>query len=211
MNQIARAVADYIFSYPRFTYASYRISLLTKPIVSMFGGKHISSESPYYQSAFQLSYTLAQYNMSILSGGGPGIMEAAVCGATQINAKNALGIGVHGIDEEHELECKGSMIFVSDFSMRKHFLIYYSQAFVIFPGGIGTVDEFFDVLNLIKVQKLDPAPIILFDKVFWKPLVQLLNYLVDQGLVYPEVLEYIKISDDIPWIVDVLVSRMHRQ
>lgn len=209
MNKIARGLADYFFSYPRFIYASYRISNLAQPIISIFGGKNINPGSSYYQAAFQLSQRLAQHDMSILSGGGPGIMEAAVCGAAQVNTQNALGIGVHGVDEEHELSCKSSMIFVSDFAMRKHFLIYYSQAFILFPGGVGTVDELFELLNLIKVKKLDQVPIILFDKEFWEPLIQLLRYLVEQRLVYQEVLEYIKVSHDIDWIVDALVSQLN--
>jgi uncharacterized protein (TIGR00730 family) len=209
MNKIFLNALDYILSIPRFLYNSFRLNSLKKPYVAIFGGKHVGVRDPYYQAAYDISVMFAQQNFSILSGGGPGIMDAAVCGAFKTN-HCALGVEVRGIDEGYILSCKGPRIYNSSFAMRKHFLISYSSAFVIFPGGIGTLDEFFEVLNLMKVKQIDCVPIILYDSVFWRPLIDLLTHLVNQKLVYQEILEYVKVSDDLNGIVQYIVSQSEK-
>ena len=156
---------------PRLLYNYWCLSQLKQPLITVFGGKRVTQGSKYYNDAYQLSAILAQRGYSILTGGGAGIMEAALCGAMTIDGeRQALGIGVRGVDVDYSPVCKQHLMFCSTFTDRKRLLINYSQAIIVFPGGYGSVDELLEVFNLIKLNKIKKVPVILYDSSFWSGL-----------------------------------------
>ncbi|MFM7386994.1 MAG: TIGR00730 family Rossman fold protein [Bacteroidota bacterium] len=141
------------------------------PCVSIFGSARTKEENPYYKESVALAEKLAQRGYGIISGGGPGIMEAANKGAQQgKGASVGLNIDLpfeqnHNpyIDPQHNLE-------FDYFFVRKVIFVKYSQAFVIMPGGFGTLDEFFEALTLIQTKKIRRRPVVLFGSDYWKEL-----------------------------------------
>lgn len=141
------------------------------PCVSIFGSARTKEENPYYQESVALAEKLALRGYGIISGGGPGIMEAANKGAQQgKGASVGLNIDLpfeqnHNpyIDPQHNLE-------FDYFFVRKVIFVKYSQAFVIMPGGFGTLDEFFEAMTLIQTKKIRRRPVVLFGSDYWKGL-----------------------------------------
>lgn len=141
------------------------------PCVSIFGSARTKKENPYYTESVALAEKLAQRGYGIISGGGPGIMEAANKGAQQgKGASVGLNIDLpfeqnHNpyIDLQHNLE-------FDYFFVRKVIFVKYSQAFVIMPGGFGTLDEFFEAMTLIQTKKIRRRPVVLFGSDYWKGL-----------------------------------------
>ncbi len=141
------------------------------PCVSIFGSARTKEENPYYQESVALAEKLAIRGYGIISGGGPGIMEAANKGAQQgKGASVGLNIDLpfeqnHNpyIDPQHNLE-------FDYFFVRKVIFVKYSQAFVIMPGGFGTLDEFFEAMTLIQTKKIRRRPVVLFGSDYWKGL-----------------------------------------
>ncbi len=189
---------NYLLAYPRYLYGLYRISRLKKPIITIFGGKQADKDSKYYQQAFSFTGDLVKYDFSVLTGGGPGIMESALCGGVAQGKKDRmLGIGVQGVDVEFISSCGHETIFLGDFATRKWLLIAHSIGFVCFPGGIGTLDEIIEVLNLIKTKKLSRVPIVLIGKEYWQCIVDWLEYAVRQGFIAQEYADLLTVTDDL--------------
>jgi uncharacterized protein (TIGR00730 family) len=141
------------------------------PCVSIFGSARTKEENPYYKESVALAEKLSKRGYGIISGGGPGIMEAANKGAQQgKGASVGLNIDLpfeqnHNpyIDPQHNLE-------FDYFFVRKVIFVKYSQAFVIMPGGFGTLDEFFEAMTLIQTKKIRRRPVVLFGSDYWKGL-----------------------------------------
>ncbi len=197
--QIFLDLFQYLGNCPRYVYALWRIAQLQRPIVTVFGGKHASKDSPYYSLAYEFAALLAQHQFSVITGGGPGIMESALCGIKQhVKHKNRLlGIGVKGVDVAFESRCAAETIFLSDFAARKWFLIRYSIAFVAFPGGIGTLDECAEVLNLIKTNRILPIPVILIGSTYWHPIITWIHAAIEQGFIDKEAVQSLVVTDDL--------------
>ena len=160
-----------------FMHGLYALHRMHTPIISIFGGKRAQPDGEDTKLAFQIAQKLAQKNYSIITGGGPGMMQAANCGAASAhqekppaNYRWTIGLGVSGVDNEFINPC-ARVIPTGYFFVRKWLLMYYSQAFVFLPGGIGTAEELFELLNLKKHKMIPQYPVILVDKTFWQPLV----------------------------------------
>ncbi len=187
----------------------WKIGHLPGPVVTIFGGSRLQMKSPYAAEAHELAGLLIQHNISIITGGGPGIMEAANCGATHAETKKttarSIGITVKGLEQEMFNMCAQEKMLVDYFFVRKWLMIQYADAFVFFPGGFGTLDEFGEAITLIQTKKIAGVPIILFGKDFWDPFVHWLrNSLLPQGLILKEDLENIKVTDDIDEAFELL-------
>ncbi|MFC1842811.1 LOG family protein [Candidatus Dependentiae bacterium] len=181
-----------------------KLSRLHKPVITIFGGAKEGKEGVYSKKAFALAKKFVEQDIPVLTGGGPGIMEAANCGAASVHGKDypeqkdTLGVAVTGIDTWFESTCYYSTLHVSYFFMRKWLLTRYSVGFVIFPGGIGTLDELFDVLNLMKHHRIPEFPVILIGKDYWKPLVSLLyDSGLKSGLIDERLANLFILTDDI--------------
>lgn len=151
-------------------YGAWRVSKLRKPVVSIFGGAQLSKDQIYFTQAHELAGRFVNQGISVLTGGGPGIMEAVSCGAEPPgpNKGKSIGIGVKDLGEGKN-PCVQEYFELNYFFARKWLLTQYSSAFIVFPGGFGTLDELSEVLTLIKTKKMARVPIILIGKEFWEP------------------------------------------
>ncbi len=176
------------------------------PAISVFGSARIGSESPYFVAARETGRKLAEAGYAVITGGGPGIMEAANQGALEAGG---CSIGLN-IELPHE---QGINAFVNlpmnfrYFFVRKLMFVKYAEGFVIFPGGFGTLDELFEALTLIQTGKLDDFPVVLYGKDFWDSLLDWIgNDLIDNRLIAPRDLDRLIVTDDIDEIVSTMLE-----
>lgn len=145
---------------------------LHQPIITFFGGMRAQENNGYAKIAYQLAYTLGSHNYSIITGGGPGMMHAANAGAADAHKCAphwTLGFTVKGVDDDYVNNCAKN-IQARYFFIRKWLLMRYSAQFVFLPGGIGTAEELFELLDLKKHGMVKTPPVILMDRAFWQPL-----------------------------------------
>lgn len=195
----------------QIVYGAWKISKLQQPVVSIFGGHLLQKkEHPYIQQAHQVAVLLVKNNISVLTGGGPGIMEAASFGVAQAktNGIRSMGIGVVGLKGEEGLNPYVQEGVILDyFFARKYLMINYAMGFIVFPGGVGTLDELCELLNLIQTEKREHAPVILVNVQFWAPFMALLKQANQQGLLLSTgALECITVTDDIQEAVHIFVE-----
>lgn len=149
---------------------------LEMPMITILGGSRVNLMAEHSQLAFELSRKLVQHGFSIVTGGGEGIMTAANCGAASVfphgheDGRRSLGVGLHFFNRGEVNPC-APVHKTRYFFVRKWFLFNYSSAFVFFPGGIGTADELFEVLNLICFKMIDAKIVILMGSAYWQPLI----------------------------------------
>ena len=142
------------------------------PCVSIFGSARTKPENPYYQTARDIAFLLTQKGYGVISGGGPGIMEAANKGAHE-GEGTSVGLNIELPFEQHSnpyIDHDKNINF-DYFFVRKVMFVKYSQGFVVMPGGFGTLDELFEALTLIQTDKIGRFPIILVGRKFWGGLV----------------------------------------
>lgn len=181
----------------QMVYGAWRISKLHEPIITIFGSSRMQSTTPYAQKAQELGQRFIDAGISILTGGGPGIMEAAVCHTKYGGKARSIGIGVRGVEERPNM-CATEYFELEYFFARKWLLTEFSSGFVIFPGGFGTLDEMAGVLTLIQTKKLKKVPMVLIGKEYWDPFVQwITTEALKHGAVLPEELEYFYVTDSL--------------
>ncbi len=143
--------------------------------VTFFGSSRLTPDSSHYHEAYRLSKRIAtELGYSIITGGGPGIMEAANKGAFDAGNKS-VGLNINIPHEQHTNDYMNDSIEFNYFFARKSVLNFAAEAYVFFPGGYGTLDELFGVLTLIQTRKIPRIPVILFGSDFWSPIVKVLN------------------------------------
>lgn len=168
------------------------------PSVSIFGSARLSPESPYYQLAIEVARHIAVKGFAIITGGGPGIMEAANKGAQEVKG-NSCGLAIdlpfeaepnHFIDPKYRLSFRY-------FFIRKVMFIRYAQGYVFLPGGVGTMDELYEALTLIQTQKIKPFPIYLMGKSYWEGLLKWMEEtMLGQGCISKEDFAMFTVTDD---------------
>lgn len=187
-------------------YGIIRVTSLPEPIVSIFGGARVSGKDPYFEKAHILGKMLVEANISVLTGGGPGIMEAASCGA--IVPKNShtriMGIGVRDLGEKPN-DCVQEHFELDYFFARKWLLSRFSSAFIVFPGGFGTLDELSEVLTLMQTERLPRVPIILFGVEFWQPFMDwLLEEAIKHNTIAQEDIKLFTLTDDMQHVLCII-------
>ena len=207
--------ANYLKVMPQLVIGAWKISRLPQPVVSVFGGSNLKKDSQYVAWAEELSRRLVAYEISVITGGGPGIMEAANCGAFRkdYHRVHTMGIGVRGVttvDHQEINPCVKDYVITDYFALRKYLLINYSYAYVVFPGGFGTMDELSDVLTQMQTKKIPVAPVILVGEEYWSTFMVWINRAVQEGLIPKEHVEYITLTDDIEKATTILVSYCER-
>ena len=172
------------------------------PAVTIFGSARVKEGDRYYEDARKLGYMLAKEGFSVITGGGPGIMEAANRGAYEAGG-NSIGLNIAlPIEQVPNQYAKVQLNFHYFFS-RKVMLIKYATSYVLFPGGYGTLDEFTEVLVLIQTKKLKPFPIFLYGSGYWSGLVDWMkNQLVKGGYVEEKDLKLFEVNDNLEDIVE---------
>ena len=141
------------------------------PCVSIFGSARTTEENPYYKLAEEIAYKLTQNGYGIITGGGPGIMEAANRGAKRGEGKSVgLNIELPFEQSANSFIDNDKLINFDYFFVRKVMFVKYAQGFIVLPGGVGTLDELFEAITLIQTQKIGRFPIVLVGKSYWEGL-----------------------------------------
>ncbi len=166
------------------------------PCVAVFGSARIKEDSIHYQNARKIGGGLANLGFTVITGGGPGIMEAANRGAKENNG-HSVGCNITLPKEQQPNPYLDKWFLCKYFFVRKVLMFKYADAFVIMPGGIGTLDEFFEALTLIQTRTILNFPIILFGKDFWEPLNPLFKSMIEAKTISPEDLNLILFTDSV--------------
>lgn len=178
------------------------------PCVSIFGSARLKEDSPYYQQAVKLSEMITDLGFGVITGGGPGIMEAGNRGAKNKHGKS-VGLCINLPFEEaanpyvdHKYQIDFDYFFA-----RKVMFIKYAQSFVVFPGGFGTLDELFESLTLIQTKKINRFPVVLIGTEFWGGLVEWIKHtLVSNGTISVKDLDLFHVTDDLDEAVNIITS-----
>ena len=167
-----------------------------KHAVSIFGSARTEPDDPYYQKAETLARLLAEKGFGVITGGGPGIMEAANKGAAEAGGQS-VGMNIRLPLEQKPNPYANISIDYKYFFIRKVMFVKYAMAYVILPGGFGTMDELFEALTLIQTKRIKPFPVILMGSEYWKGLVDWLRKtMLRDNKISPEDLELFQIIDD---------------
>ena len=187
------------------------VDALDRPAVSIFGSSRVTEDSDVYVAAREVGRCFAQAGFAVVTGGGPGVMEAANRGARD---GGGLSVGFN-IKLPHEQVgnpyCDVSLTF-KHFYARKTMFVKAAEGFVIFPGGFGTLDELFESLTLIQTGKVLHFPVILFDTAYWQPLLDLIrDRLLADGMISPEDFALLTVTDDPQEVVRMVLAVVSRQ
>ncbi|MFD1061663.1 TIGR00730 family Rossman fold protein [Winogradskyella litorisediminis] len=176
------------------------------PCVSIFGSARTKPDHEYYKLAEEVAQKIVDSGYGVITGGGPGIMEAGNKGA-HIAGGTSVGLNIDLPFEQHDnpyIDSDKSLDF-DYFFVRKVMFVKYSQGFVVMPGGFGTLDELFEAITLIQTHKIDTFPIILVGKKFWGGLVEWIkNTLLTEGNISPKDIDLIHVVDTSDEVVEIL-------
>ena len=176
------------------------------PAVTIFGSARTPKTDPAYKAARTVGRKIAQRGVAVITGGGPGIMEAANRGAASVNGKS-VGLGIelpheHGLNKYVNLGMDFRYFFV-----RKTMFVKYSSGAIVFPGGFGTLDEMFEVLTLVQTHKVKRMPLVLVGSEYWQGLFDWLNGpVMSAGMISPLDPDLVHITDDLNEAVDIALS-----
>ncbi|HVZ95602.1 MAG TPA: TIGR00730 family Rossman fold protein [Chitinophagaceae bacterium] len=152
------------------------------PCVTIFGSARFREDHIYYKQTRQLAGEIARLGFTIMTGGGPGIMEAANRGAKDVGGKS-VGCNIILPKEQKPNPYLDKWVDIKYFFLRKTLLIKYSYAFIVMPGGFGTLDEFFEALTLVQTRKIEMFPIIIFDQDFYKKILEHNQWMAEAGTI----------------------------
>ena len=166
------------------------------PCITVFGSARFKEDNPYYIAAREFGKRIAELGLTTMTGGGPGIMEAANRGAFE-NGGMSVGCNIRLPFEQIANKYVQKSITFQYFFVRKVLLIKYSYAFIIMPGGFGTMDEFFQTLTLIQTKTITTFPIVMFGKEFYKELMEAIEDMANKGTISREDLNLVLLTDDV--------------
>lgn len=176
------------------------------PAITVFGSARTSRDNPFYDAATRLGAGLAQAGFATITGGGPGIMEAANRGAFEAGGKS-VGLAIELPHEEQLNRYVTLGINFRYFFVRKVMFLKYARGFVVFPGGFGTVDELFEALTLVQTKKVHSFPIVLFGSQYWTPLLDWLEHTMEaDGYISPGDRSLFRVTDDVDDAVAFLAT-----
>ena len=185
---VLRAVRDFI--------AGFRTLHFVGPCVTVFGSARYDASHPYYALGRDVGRGIAELGFTVMTGGGPGLMEAANRGARDAGGRT-VGCNVELPFEQSTNPYLDRSVTCRYFFVRKVLLFKYSYAFVALPGGFGTLDELFEALTLIQTRKVADFPVVLLGTAYWRPLQDLLHRLAIEGTIDAADLELLLITDDV--------------
>lgn len=165
------------------------------PCVTIFGSARVAEGSVEYETAREVARRLGDEGFSIITGGGPGVMEAANRGARDADVIS-IGCNIRLPHEQKPNDHLDVSIDFDYFFVRKVMLVKYSYAFVVMPGGFGTMDELFEALTLIQTGKIHDFPVVVMGSVFWRDLQEQLDAMVDRGMIDRSDLDLVLVTDD---------------
>jgi uncharacterized protein (TIGR00730 family) len=202
----------------------WKLTKLPQPAITVFGGSRVTLNGKAAQDARKIGYMLAREGFSIITGGGPGIMESANMGAIEYVSENLKECKLHGegrcvplfisaginlikLNREQSNPYVQDNIITGHFFARKWLLVRYSVGFVVFPGGFGTMDELFEVITLIQCNRMSKVPIVLMHKDYWAPLESWIRTrALENGLINPDDIDIISITDNVEEAVNIITT-----
>ncbi len=173
------------------------------PCVTVFGSARTKESDPHYQLARRMGAAIAELGFTVMTGGGPGIMEAANRGAKDVGGRS---VGCN-IELPREQAVNPYLVTMRYFFVRKTMLVKYSYAFVVLPGGFGTLDEMFEALTLIQTGKLEDFPVILMGADYWREQVAMIHKMAESGTISREDLQLFQVTDSVEQAVHFLLDK----
>ncbi len=160
----------------------FRVLHFVGPCVTIFGSARVTESSPHYELARKMGSAVARLGFTVMTGGGPGIMEAANRGAKDVSGRS-VGCGIELPNEQKPNAYLDRYVAMNYFFVRKTLLIKYSYAFVVMPGGAGTLDELFEALTLIQTHKIKNFPIVIMGTTYWAELIDFVAKMASAGMI----------------------------
>lgn len=194
--RIFRIMAEFVDSFQTMSHVG--------PAVTIFGSARTKSSDKYYRAAQAIAKGLAKHNLAVVTGGGPGIMEAANKGAAQARGKS-VGLNILLPHEQAGNKYSNVQVNFHYFFARKVCLVKYSLGFVFMPGGFGTLDELFEVLTLVQTRRVPRFPLILFGTEYWGGLLGWIKKRLEADkLISPGDLDLLLLTDDVEEVIQII-------
>jgi uncharacterized protein (TIGR00730 family) len=175
------------------------------PCVTVFGSARFKEDHPHYEAAREMGRRIARTGLVTMTGGGPGVMEAANRGAFE-EGGISVGCNIQLPFEQEPNPYVTKSITFEHFFVRKVLLTKYSYAFIIMPGGFGTMDEFFETLTLVQTKSINQFPIVLFGKKYFEPLMEMIEQMSNEKTISIEDLDLVLLTDDFNEAIDHVVT-----
>ena len=200
--RIFRIMAEFVDSFETLSQVG--------PAVTIFGSARAVRSDPCYKAAVELGRELAKHDFAVITGGGPGIMEAANKGAAEGKGKS-IGLNIELPFEQKSNRYANVPIHFHYFFSRKVCFVKYSNGFVFLPGGFGKLDEFFEIITLVQTQRIPRFPLILFGRKYWKGLLQWMKAVLESNeFINPDDLELVTVTDDVQKAIDLMLDYRRR-
>lgn len=186
----------------------FRVLHFVGPCITVFGSARFKEDHPHYEHARAVGARLADMGFTVMTGGGPGIMEAANRGAKEAGG-TSIGLNIELPFEQHANPWLDVMVMFEHFFVRKVMLVKYSLGFVVMPGGFGTMDELFEAITLIQTKKITNFPIVLMGKDYYSELVETIrNRMVQEGTISKDDLDLFLVTDSVDEMEEFLRARV---
>jgi uncharacterized protein (TIGR00730 family) len=186
----------FLFKVMRQFFKGFRTMHFIGPCVTVFGSARFKEGHPYYELARKMGSEISKLGFTVMTGGGPGTAKEA--------GGRSVGCNIRLPMEQQPNPYLDKWITLDQFFVRKVLLLKYSYAFVVLPGGFGTLDELFETITLIQTKKIENFPVILMGKEYWKTMINFINELDDQGTISVDDLKLLRITDDVEEAVGFL-------
>jgi uncharacterized protein (TIGR00730 family) len=174
----------------------FRVLHFVGPCVTVFGSARVKRDDPHYELARQMGAAIAQLGFTVMTGGGPGIMEAANRGAKEVGGRS-VGCNIELPSEQAANAYLDRCVRMHYFFVRKALLVKYSYAFVVMPGGAGTLDELFEAVTLIQTRKIKNFPIVIMGTDYWRELIGFIDKMAQHGMISTADLSLIYATDSV--------------
>lgn len=200
--RIFRIMAEFVDSFETLSHLG--------PAVTIFGSARTPPTDPYYRATVALARGLAKNHLAVITGGGPGIMEAANKGAAEAKGKS-VGLNIELPHEQEGNRYANIPINFHYFFARKVCFVKYSMGFVFMPGGFGTLDEFFEILTLVQTNRISRFPIILFGEDYWHGLMRWMKSTLErEAMISPGDLNLVRVVNDAREAVEIILDYQKR-
>ena len=184
----------------------FRVLHFVGPCVTVFGSARIKIDNPHYDLTRKMGAAIARLGFTVMTGGGPGIMEAANRGAREVGGRS-VGCSIQLPVEQKPNGYLDRCVTMHYFFVRKALLVKYSYAFVIMPGGAGTLDEMFEALTLIQTGKIKNFPIVIMGTDYWQELIAFIDKMASLGMISPHDIDLIFATDSIEQAIEHIRAR----
>ena len=195
-------VFEFIYGFRKLHFVS--------PCITVFGSARFGEANLYYQQAREFSQLMAKKGFTIITGGGPGIMEAANRGAKDVLGKS-IGCNITLPKEQHPNQFLDFYITLNHFYVRKVLLLKYSYAFAVFPGGFGTLDELFETLTLLQTNKIENFPVVLFGKDYWRDLLNQIKKMEYLGTISEKDGQLFLVTDSVSEGINYIYKKLENK